>query len=139
MQNGETFVAKCERGGFAGFRLAPGTSIRIDLQKTNSVLSPYLGIVAIVGEFEENTRDLQEQAAGKDRCYPSVAEAQSISRFWGNSMTYSFVLNYQVNGLNLQLTNADFRFMNNGGNDLFRRVNEATDADWNAVLSAPLH
>lgn len=119
-------------------RLAPGTAIRIDLQKTNSVLSPYLGIVSIVGEFQENTRDLQEQAAGQARCYPSVSEAQSISRFWGNGMTYSFALNYQVNGLNLQLTNADFRFMNNGGKDLFRRVIEATDADWNAVLSAPL-
>lgn len=130
-QTGAVFITHCPAGGFAAYRLAPRSSTAIDLRQTNSLLNPYIGIVSITGEFQNNS------SRQNGACHPTVQSAQSSTGFWGNDMTYNFQLTYHSDGKALSLVNADTRFMNGGGNALLR-VTAGTHPDWGVALSTPL-
>jgi len=127
-RNGEVFITQCPGGGFSARRLAPGSSVSIDLRQTNSLINPYIGIVSITGEFQNNENG---------SCYSTVQAAQSGTPFHGNDMTYDFQLTYHSDGKALSLANADPRFMNNGGNAMMR-VTAGTHPDWSIVFTTPL-
>lgn len=130
-ETGEPFISNCPDGGYAGFRLAPGSRVSFDLQKTGSLLNPYVGIVNISGSFQTNGS--QEDGS----CRRTLEAARQSTAFWGNDWTYSFQLVYQINGTTLAWTNADAVFMRGGGNAL-TRINQVSARDWFAAIAVPL-
>ncbi|TPN39369.1 hypothetical protein FKO01_04205 [Mesorhizobium sp. B2-3-3] len=106
--NGEVLLISCANGKFAGVRLAPGASVSVDLRKTDSLMNPYVGIVQIYGRYQFSS----SQQDGS--CYLSKKEAVSPAVPWrDNDMNYSYVIYYQVNGSEMQLTNGNGVFVNN--------------------------
>jgi hypothetical protein len=101
-------VVDCLKGGFIGVRLTSGARVvSVDLQKTTSLMNPYLGIVNLTGVFESNS-DPQDGS-----CLHSKREALQNSGWHGNDMTYNFQIYYQLNGSELWLTAGNEVFQNN--------------------------
>ena len=97
-------VVECKNNTFMGIRSIKGGVVSVDLQKTNSVMSPYLGIVRFTGRFYVN-------GTGPDKaCFETFNEAKQNTDFFGNERDYQFEAYYQVNGNELQLS---------GGNEVF--------------------
>ncbi len=98
-------LLNCDGGGFVGVRARAGTHVvGIDLQRTNSLMSPYRGIVQVRGAFDINSS--QQDGA----CHPSAATAKVANEWWGNNRSYDMLLTYD-------LENDSFKI--SGGNELF--------------------
>jgi hypothetical protein len=100
----DILVVTCRNNNFRGIRLIKAGTVSVDLQKTNSIMSPYLGIVRFTGRFYSN-------GSGPDQvCFETSNEAKQNTDFSGNDRDYQFEAYYQVNGNELQLS---------GGNEVF--------------------
>lgn len=98
-------IIKCMKGGYAGVRLSRGATVSVDLQRTTSMMNPYIGIVSITGEFEENDSSVDGS------CRKTKQEAKYGAGWHANNMIYDFVIYYQMHGNELWMT---------GGNEVFR-------------------
>ena len=76
----------------------------IDLQRTNSLISPYRAIVNISGAFEINS---SEQNGA---CHPSPSAAKLVNGWWGIDRSFDMRLMYPLE---------DDIFKIAGGNQLF--------------------
>lgn len=106
-QTQQVLLIDCQKGGFIGVRLTFGAQVSVDLQKTTSLMNPYLGIVNLTGEFQNNA-DSQNSS-----CLHSKHEALHNDGWHGNDMTYKFQIYYQINGSELWLTAGNEVFQNN--------------------------
>ena len=98
-------LLECDGGGFVGVRARAGTHVvGIDLQRTNSLMSPYRGIVEISGAFETN--DSKQNGA----CHSSPSAAKLANGWWGLNLSFDMRLTYD-------LENDSFKI--SGGNELF--------------------
>lgn len=130
-QTRRVLLINCRKGGFIGVRLTSGAQVSVDLQKTTSLMNPYLGIVNLTGEFENNA-DPQDSS-----CLHSKREALQNDGWHGNGMSYNFQIYYQINGSELRLTAGNEVFQNN-----FLRQPGPPEAeagtDWHRVFRYPI-
>lgn len=125
-------IMGCQNNTFMGIRLMKGAVVSVDLQKTSSVMNPYLGIVRITGRFYRNS---SEQDGS---CSRTINEAQRNPNFHYNDQDYQFEAYYQVNGNELQLS---------GGNEVFTNAflrqqglpQFEADSAWYKVFRYPLN
>lgn len=128
----EKFVARCEKGGFAAFRLKRGSSVRYDVVKSDSIMHPYTGVVQLHGIFEENTSSYDRS------CSPTVEAALANNNWWGIEDLTDWTITYQVTGDKLSFDRASQTFLNNGGYALANISPAGTSADWSTILVTEL-
>jgi len=117
---GERLILHCPNNTYMAVRLASGAAVAVDLQKTNSVMNPYVGIVRIRGKF------LRNNSRQNGSCLRTLTEAQRSSDWddkteqvvsGGTTFTipdipsFDYEIYYQIRGSELWLTD---------GNEVFR-------------------
>jgi hypothetical protein len=105
-QTQAVLLIDCQQGGFIGVRLTSGALVRVDLQKTTSLMNPYLGIVNLTGRFENNANPYDHS------CLDSKQDALNNDDWHGNDLTFDFQIYYQINGSELWLTAGNPFFQN---------------------------
>ena len=105
-QTQTVLVIDCLKGGFIGDRLISGAQVSVDLQKTASLMNPYLGIVNLTGRFENNADPYDRS------CLPSKKEALQSDDWHGNDMIFNFQIYYQINGSEFWLMSGNTFFQN---------------------------
>jgi hypothetical protein len=55
IRDGSLFLEACTFGGWAAKRLSTNTTVSFDVKKTDSLVSPYVGILVLTGVVESNS------------------------------------------------------------------------------------
>jgi hypothetical protein len=105
-QTQQVLIIDCLKGGFTGVRLTSGAKVGVDLQKTNSIMSPYVGIVYLTGRFEQNINHYDQS------CSRTKQEAMRNTDWGGNDLIFDFQIYYQIHGNELWLTAGNSFFQN---------------------------
>ena len=108
----DVLIIGCANNTFTGVRLASGAAVSVDLRRTSSLMSPYLGIVRISGRFQRNS------SPEDGSCSKTLSEAKRNMNWHDNNQDYDMKIYYQVNGAELWLAD---------GNDVF----------WNSFMRQP--
>ena len=134
-------------GAFALDRFAQNDSVSYDVRKTDSLLTPFLGIVTIDGSVETNSTSpvadgaFDQYVNHRNICFKNAAEAwahvnaSDISP--GNDgRPYHFEIYYRFDGDGATLT---------GGNEVYKNYTQnallmgANAPSWGSLVHQPLH
>lgn len=106
LRSNTVIVMSCDRGGYVGIRGTPGTVMAgMDLRRTDSLMTPYQGIIEISGAFERNSSQVN------GACHASPALARASTAWHVNNYRYDMRLRYDLDGDTFRLV---------GGNEVFR-------------------
>ena len=129
----DILIAACKGNTFIAKRLKPGAMVLgVDLQRTNSLMSPYLGIVRIRGVFQNSDFNLD------GTCPNTLSGAKRNTNWRGNNMDYDFVIHYQVNGSELVLSGSNNLFQNNFYGQHGHQFQLEPNSPWNAIFRFPI-
>jgi hypothetical protein len=106
IQNGTLFLADCSGDTRRAHRLSLNTTVSFDVKRTDSLVTPYLGIITLTGSVESN--------------YPCGPDDEALANTNFSANPYDpreYIANYNFDG---------HSFTINGGNEVFQ----------NAILSA---
>jgi hypothetical protein len=125
LSQSEKFVSRCQSGGYRVTRAKPGTRlVGVDLQKTASLMNPYIGIIEIRGEFQ-----------GHYDCFGSIDEIPSEIEWAGNDMDYRFRINYVFDSGYLVMNGGNQQFVNN----FTKRGAPLNSENWKSILKCPIN
>ena len=123
IKEGRWIIRQCANNTFSIARLVKHSTVSIDVQKTNSLIHPYISIVSIHGSLESNVRS--PRANGFLQTYEKPAIMMCFKTPQGAlAATAGADLNDSSEGRVLtivaryELENGEFKLIN--GNDVFR-------------------
>lgn len=130
-------VFTCPENTFGAIRAYPGSRVTgVDLRRTNSIMNPYQGVVAITGVFETNLH-------GPDACYETKAAARGTTDYDYSSkkpsMIYEFQVYYTVDSGKLVMTGGNTVFLNNFLRREGQRALPEPGSPWDRVYRQPLN
>lgn len=116
IQKQTLILAPCEIGTWHAIRLSSNSTVSFDVRKTDSLVSPYVGIIRILGTVEMN--GMQADPKGPPfpevlSCFHTPEAAQADSEFKEPFGPREYIANYNFN---------DGSFILSGGNDQFQNT-----------------
>ncbi|WP_086156215.1 hypothetical protein [Rhizobium sp. Kim5] len=144
--SGEVFVQKCANNTYAAQKLQQDTRINIDVQKTNSEMNPYVGIVYISGMSITNARSPHANGFlyddGSERhilCFKTAQDALAHTKdsdFIINDLSreLDFKAYYNIEGGRITLVDGNTVFENSFLRN-FQGAFIKPDSAWRSVIS----
>jgi hypothetical protein len=112
----QTLILKpCEIGSWQAIRLSSNSTVSFDVRKTDSLVSPYVGIIRMLGTVEMNGMYTNESgfSGNSTSCFHAPEQALRDSDFKMPFGPREYIATYNFN---------DGRFVLSGGNDQFQNT-----------------
>lgn len=149
-KNKKAYLFKCREDTWQLVRFLWGDSVTIDVLKTQSIISPYRGVIKFRGQLEVNGSSkkangfINEFLGNNFNCFKTTIEALQTNEpnDWGPytqdypSIVYDFTIYYDVQKSMIQISGGNDVFINAVGKYISLPENYK---EWSYLLSRPIN